>query len=119
MHFNYFYGNSAELHSFYRIPKLLLTSDEYAGVSIEAKLLYGLILDRMEMTLKNKWIDEENRVYILYPIADIQEDLNVSKKKAMEYLGELETCGLVTKKVRGLGLPSLLYPMNFIISQQK
>ena len=119
MHFNYFYGNSAELHSFYRIPKLLLTSDEYAGVSIEAKLLYGLILDRMGMSLKNKWIDEENRVYILYPIADIQEDLNVSKKKAMEYLGELEACGLVTKKVRGLGLPSLLYPMNFIISQQK
>ena len=119
MHFDNFYGNSAELHSFYRIPKLLLTSNEYAEVSIEAKLLYGLILDRMGMSLKNKWIDEENRVYILYPITNIQEDLNVSKKKAMEYLGALDTCGLVTKRVRGLGLPSLLYPMNFIVSQQK
>lgn len=114
MNFNYFYGNSAELYSFYRIPKRLLIDEAYAGLSVEAKLLYGMIIEKMSLSMKNKWIDEDDRVYVVYPISEIQEELNVSKKKAMEYLNELESFGLVTKKVRGLGLPSLLYPMNFV-----
>jgi len=114
MNFNYFYGNSAELYSFYRIPKQLLTDEAYAGLSVESKLLYGMMIDKMGLSMKNKWIDEDDRVYVVYPISEIQEELNVSKKKAMEYLNELERFGLVTKKVRGLGLPSLLYPMNFV-----
>ena len=113
MNFNYFYGVESDLYSFYRIPKILLTGKQYIKVSMEAKLLYGLLMDRMGMSLKNKWVDGDERVYIIYPISEIQDDLNVSRKKAMEYLHELETHGLVTKKVRGLGLPSLLYPMNF------
>lgn len=114
MNFSYYYGDVADLYSFYRIPKLLLIGNAYAGLSIEAKLLYGMLMDRMGMSLKNEWIDDNNRVYIIYPIAEIQDDLNVSRKKAMEYLSELVNFGLVTKKVRGLGLPSLLYPMKFI-----
>lgn len=114
MYFNYYYGDSADLYSYYRIPKILLIGQAYTGLSIEAKLLYGMLMDRMGMSVKNKWIDEDNRVFVIYPISDIQEDLNASKKKAMEYLSELVDFGLVMKKVRGLGQPSLLYPMNFI-----
>lgn len=114
MNFNYYYGNSAELYSYYRIPRILLTGEAYVGLSIEAKLLYGMLMERMGMSTKNRWIDENNRVFVIYPISEIQEDMSVSKKKAMGYLAELVDFGLVKKKVRGLGQPSLLYPMNFI-----
>ena len=64
----------------------------------------------MGLSMKNKWLDEENRVYIIYQIAEIQEDLGLSKKKAIDYLGELERFGLVEKKRRGLDLiPEILH----------
>lgn len=91
--------------------------DEFRDLSLQAKLLYGLLLDRMAMSSKNRWIDNENRVYVVYPISEMQEDLNVSKKKAIEYLKELETVGLVKKKVKGFGLPNHLYVKNFVVSQ--
>lgn len=114
MNFSYYYGNAADVYSFYRIPKELLLGGTYAELSIEAKLLYGMLMDRMGMSVKNRWIDEDDRVFVIYPISEIQEDMSISKKKAMEYLSELVDFGLVMKKVRGLGQPSLLYPMNFI-----
>jgi len=100
MAFDYIYGLSADQYSFYRIPKSLMLGDEFRDLSLQAKLLYGLLLDRMAMSAKNQWIDNENRVYVVYPISEMQEDLNVSKKKAIEYLKELETVGLVKKKVK-------------------
>ena len=117
VNFSYYYDKAAEQYSFYRIPKYLLIGDEYAGLSLQAKLLYGMILDRMDLSLRNKWIDDNNRVYVIYQISEIMESMNVSKKKAIQYLNELETCGLVTKRNRGLGLPSLLYPMNLMSIQ--
>lgn len=99
------------------IPKSLMFGDEFRDLSLQAKLLYGLLLDRMAMSAKNQWIDNENRVYVVYPISEMQEDLNVSKKKAIEYLKELETVGLVKKKVKGFGLPNHLYVKNFVVSQ--
>ena len=113
MAFNYFYGKQADQYGFVRIPKLLMTEKMFEDVSTDAKLLYGLLIGRMGMAQKNDWIDEENRVYVLYPIAEIQEDMGVSKKKAIACLSDLEKSGLVEKKVRGLGLPNLLYIKNF------
>lgn len=113
VNFNYYYGNDAELYSFYRIPRILLVDEAYAELSTDAKILYGIIIDRMGMSQKNQWIDENNRIFVTYPIAEIQKDLNISRKKAMVHLGELEEYGLISKKVRGLGQPSLLYPMKF------
>ena len=113
MAFNYFYGKQADQYGFVRIPKLLMTERMFEDVSTDAKLLYGLLIDRMGMAQKNDWIDEENRVYVLYPVAEIQEDMGVSKKKAIACLSDLEKSGLVEKKVRGLGLPNLLYIKNF------
>lgn len=114
MKFNYFYGNQADQYSFIRIPKLLVMDKEFASLTITAKMLYGLLLDRMGMSIKNKWIDTENRVYVIYPISEIQIDLGVSKKKAMECLNELEGKGLVEKQVRGSRMPNLIYIKNFI-----
>lgn len=114
MNFNYFYGRESEQFSFLRIPRNLITDARYAGLSTNAKLLYGMLLDRMEDSMQNEWIDAENKVYVIYQISEIQNDLNVSKRKAMEYLHELEACGLVEKKARGLGMPSLLYLQKFV-----
>ena len=117
MEFNYYYGDEADQFSFIRIPKLLLTGEAFADLSLQAKVLYGLLLDRMGLSVKNHWLDDDNRVFIIYQIAEIQEDLGYSKKKAMGFLGELETMGLVEKRKRGFGLPSIIYVKNFIISE--
>lgn len=117
MTFNYFYGKNADQFSFYRIPKCLMTEDKFEGLSIQAKMLYGLLLDRMGMSVSNKWIDADNKVYVVYQISEIQQDMNVSRRKAIDYLKELENYGLIQKKVRGLGLPNLLYIKNFTVMQ--
>ena len=84
-------------------------------MSFQAKILYGLLLDRMGMAQKNNWIDEENRAYVVYQIAEIMTDMNISKQKAVKSLAELVDMGLVEKKQRGLGMPSLLYIKKFTV----
>lgn len=114
MGFKYFYGTQADQFSFIRIPRVLITDKKFAGLSASAKVLYGLLLDRMGLSMKNGWLDKENRVYIIYQITEIQEDLGVSKKKAIDYLSELEEFDLIEKKRRGLGLASIIYVKNFM-----
>ena len=114
MKFDYYYGSQADQFSFIRIPKAMLTEKTFSSLSLQAKMLYGILLDRMGLSMKNGWFDSENKVYIIYQIAEIQEDLGFSKKKAIEYLAELENFGLVEKKRRGLGLPSILYVKSFL-----
>lgn len=117
MEFNYYYGNQADQFSFIRIPWVLLVDQLFAPLSIQAKLLYGVFLDRMGISMRNGWFDEKNWVYIIYQISEIQDDLGFSKKKAIDYLTELEQFGLVEKKRRGRGLPSILYIKSFMSQQ--
>ena len=117
MKFDYYYGSQADQFSFIRIPKAMLTEKTFSSLSLQAKMLYGILLDRMGLSMKNGWFDAENKVYIIYQIAEIQEDLGFSKKKAIEYLSELESFGLVEKKRRGLGLPSILYVKSFLVQK--
>ena len=114
MKFNYFYGAEADQFSFIRIPRIMLTDESFAGLSMAAKMLYGVLLDRMSMSRKNGWADEEDRIFIIYQIGEIQEDLGFSKKKAIELLSELEKFGLLEKKRRGHGLPNVLYVKSFM-----
>lgn len=118
MMFDYFYGNRADQYSFIRIPRLLITGKEFSALTIQAKMLYGLLLDRMGMSKKNKWLDQENRVYVIYPIKEIQHDMNITKKKAMEILAELEEKGLVQKQIRGSGMPNLIYIKQFAVAER-
>ncbi len=117
MKFDYYYGTQADQFNFIRIPKAMLTEKTFSSLSLQAKMLYGVLLDRMGLSMKNGWFDAENKVYIIYQIAEIQEDLGFSKKKAIDYLNELENFGLVEKKRRGLGLPSILYVKSFLIQR--
>ena len=119
--FDYYYGIEAEQFSFYRVPRLLIKDERFKGLSSDAKLLYGLMLDRMSMSMKNGWLDDENRAYIIYTIENIREDLGCSKEKAVKVLAELDASkgiGLIEKIRRGLGKPDIIYVKNFIIQDE-
>ena len=112
---NYFYGPQAEQFAFYRIPKALFTDSTFRGISTDAKVLYGLLLDWMSLSVKNGWKDEEGRVYIIFTVEAIMEHLGCSNKKAVGLLRELEEkAGLIERRRQGLGRPSLIYVKNFI-----
>ena len=113
--YDYFYGAESEQFSFYRIPKVLFTEERFKAISAEAKVLYGLLLDRMSLSAKNGWQDKENRVYIIFTIEDIMEAMGCADQKAGKLLYELESkCGLIERKRQGLGKPNLIYVKNFI-----
>ena len=103
----------ADKYSFIRIPKILMTGDTFSNLSSPSKIMYGMMIDKMGSSLKNKWLDEEGRVYIVYPVTEIQADMNLSKRKTLDCLSELEAIGLIEKRRRGGGLPSIIYVKNF------
>ena len=118
---DYYYGNEAEQYSFYRIPKILFTDERFRGVSVEAKVLYGLLLDRMALSVKNGWLDEEGRVYIVFTIASVMETLGCAEQKANKLLKELDASkgvGLIERVRRGLGKPNVIYVKNFVDKTQ-
>lgn len=115
---SYFYGKEADQYSFYKIPKLLFTDEHFKKVSVEAKVLYGLMLDRMSLSVKNQWLDEEGRAYIYYSLEDIMDALGCSNKKAITIMKELDAeagIGLIEKKRQGQGKPTMIYLKQFVI----
>lgn len=117
MAFNYYYGTQADQYNFIKVPKQIVQDAAFAELSVGAKMLYGLLLDRMNLSMKNGWFDEYNRVYIIYQIADIMRDIGMSKPTAIKYLKELVNFGLVEKQKRGLGLPDILFVKSFVIER--
>ena len=110
---DYFYGPKADLFSFYRLPKALFVDPRFRGISSESKILYGLLLDRMGLSAKNGWTDDTGRVYIIFTTEEIMEALYYADNKATKLMKELEGCGLIERKRRGLGKPNLIYVKNF------
>ena len=119
MTLDYFYGQTGELFSFYRIPKALFQEQRFQNLSTDAKTLYGILLDRMSLSVKNGWLDEQNRVFIIFTIEDVKRALCCADNKATKLLRELEEFGLIERKRRGLGRPSLVYVKNFSADSSK
>ena len=118
--FDYFRGMEAEQYTFYRIPKALFTAECFRSLSCEAKVLYGLLLDRMGLSIKNRWFDEEDRVYIIFTVEELAELLNCGTQKVVRLLKELDVksgIGLIEKKRLGLGKPNVIYVKNFTIQE--
>ena len=113
MALDYFYGQVGELFSFYRIPKALFLESRFQNLSTDAKTLYGILLDRMSLSAKNGWLDEQGRVFIIFTIEDVKRALCCADNKATKLLRELEEFGLIERKRRGQGKPSLVYVKNF------
>ena len=117
MKFKYFYGAEADQFSFYRIPKALFTDSYFKDLSSDAKILYGLMLDRMSLSIKNQWFDENNRAYIYFSIEDIMELLNCGRNKAIKSMQELDDetgIGLIEKRRQGFGKVNIIYVKTFM-----
>ena len=117
MNLDYYYGIEADQFAFFRIPKLLMKDESFKGISNTAKLVYGMLLDRMALSMKNGWLDDTGRVYIYYSIDELCEDLNCSKPTVVKLLAELDSVkgiGLIEKKKQGFGKPDRIYVKNFI-----
>ena len=122
MTFNYFYGTEADQFSFYRIPKALFTDSYFKDLSSDAKILYGLMLDRMSLSIKNQWFDDKNRAYIYFSIEDIMELLNCGRNKAIKSMRELDDetgIGLIEKRRQGFGKVNIIYVKSFMPGHTK
>ena len=116
MQFDYFYGSEAEQFTFYRIPKILITSQFFRKVSDSAKLLYGLMLDRMSLSIRNGWLDDDNRAYIFFTTNDVMEQMCCGTEKATKMLTELDSekgIGLIERVKQGQGKPAIIYLKKF------
>ena len=111
---DYFYGDEAEQYTFYRIPKVLFTAPGYRRISSDAKILYGLMLDHMGLSVCNGWLDDLNQVFIYFTLEDALEYLCCGHTKAVSLFGELDKNGLIEQKKQGQGKPSIIYVKNFI-----
>ena len=110
---DYFTADDAEEYSFYRIPKPLILNPDYRSVPVEAKMLYGLMLDRMGLSVRNGWLDEQGRVFIYYTVNSVREDLCCGKEKACKLLTDLERADLIERRRQGLTKPSITYVKRF------
>jgi Replication initiator protein A (RepA) N-terminus. len=110
---DYYYGSEAEQYTFYRFPKVLFSNDRYKSMSDSAKILYGLMLDRMGLPLKNGWLDKENRVFIYFTLEDLQEYMNCGHNKGVKIMAELDNIGLIERVKQGLGRPTIIYVKRF------
>ena len=119
MTLDYFYGQVGELFSFFRIPKALFQEQRFQDLSTDAKTLYGILLDRMSLSVKNEWFDKKGRVFIIFTIEDVKRTLRCSDNKATRLLRELEEFGLIERKRRGQGKPCLVYVKNFSAESSK
>ena len=109
----YFKKNEAEKYAFYKIPKALFTNEKHKTVSTDAKMLYGLLLDRMHLSAKNGWIDKHGRVYQFFTIKQGQELLHFGHDKIIKLFGELETVGLIERKRQGQGKANIICLKKF------
>lgn len=115
LNLDYFYGRESEQYTFYRIPKVLFTDAHYHGVPAEAKLLYGLLLDRMALSVRNGWLDSAQRVFIYFTLEEAMAMMGCGHNKAVRLFADLEKIGLIERKRQGLGRPVRIYVKNFIL----
>ena len=113
---SYFYGDEAMQFTYFRIPCQLITHPRFKHLSTDSKLLYGMLLDRMSLSIKNEWYDDTGRVYIYYTVDEIGSNLNCGRDKAMRLLAELDTgkgVGLIERVRQGQGRPTKIYVKRF------
>ena len=108
--FDYFRAADTEQFAFYRIPKALFTDKTFGKLSCEAKVLYGLMLDRICLSIRNNWIDDDGHAYIIFQSDEISELMGCGRQKTFKLLAELDTdggIGLIERCRRGQGKVSI------------
>lgn len=120
--FPYYYWNESQSYAFFRVPKILFTSGVFRNLSTDAKLLFGMLLDRMELSMKNGWYDKDGRVFIYFPLKTIMDTLDCGNKKAGQLLAELDDetgVGLISRVRQGQGKPDRIYVRKFTLPQMQ
>lgn len=117
--YDYYNTTDAEKLPFFRIPMALIKNKEFKDISTDAKLLYGLLLDRMSLSIRNDWRDARGRVYIIYTTKGVSEDLGCCPEKACKLMSELEHVGLIERRRLGQGKPSRIYVKQFTSEVEK
>ena len=115
---DYFYGTEAEQYTFYRIPKVLFTDPGFRRITADAKILYGLMLDRMGLSIRNNWLDEQERVFIYFTLEEAMDAMCCGHNKAVSLFTELDKVGLIERKKQGQGRPTKIYVKNFIRKEE-
>ena len=117
MFLDYFYENEVEEYSYINIPRVLMTKAAYRNLSSDAKVIYGMLLDRLALAVKYDWIDDEGQAYIIYLQEELQRDMNMSKRKVIETLQELESIGLIERIQRGARQADVIYLKKFFAGE--
>lgn len=113
MIYRYYTLEASKKMQFYKVPKYILSDKRFENISLDAKVLYAIMMDRISLSLENHWLDEEGHVYIIFTIDEIMERLNCQKQKATKLVNELVKCCLIQKKRLGMGRPSRIYVMDY------
>lgn len=117
MMFDFFYGDEPKQYAFYSIPQLLFTDEKFVNMSCEAKVLYGLLLDKAGLSVKNGWTDPDGKVFVYFKRQDVCEMLGCKKDKASKILAELDDekgIGLIKRVSQGQGKPTKIYVRHFL-----
>lgn len=100
--------------TFYRIPKALFADSCFREISLSAKMLYGMLLDRMTLSTRNAWQDGDGQVFVYFTLEEAQEQLGCGHSKAVRLFAELESSGLIRRKRQGQGKPTKIYVENLL-----
>lgn len=94
---------------FYRLPKVFFSNDLYKKMSNDAKIAYALLQDRLELSIKNDWFDEDGSIFFLFGNEQLGEILNCSKPTVIKIKKELQKCDLLLEKRMGLSKSNRLF----------
>ena len=97
---------------YYQMPKVFFTNEKYKKLSNDAKILYALLHDRLQVSIKNKWIDSTNSLYFIFTNQKLSEILNVSPRKITTIKKELLDTNLLDQKQKSFNAPFHLYLMK-------
>ena len=110
---DYCYGDELKVDSFCRLPRILVTDEFYCTIPAEIKILYGLMLDRVAISMSNNW-RENGRVFIYFTIREAARLLNVGKDKAIRLFNRMETLGLIRRRKQGPKQPTRIFVQTFV-----
>ena len=94
---------------FYQIPKELFINPYYKNLSSDSKLLYALLLDRLSVSMKNEWIDEDGNIFLVFSRKEAQEKLNLSDKTVTKAFKQLTSVKLIYEKRQGFRKNNIIY----------
>lgn len=106
--------NEVRRHKFIQVPKELYHNKRYKNISNDAKVLYGFLLDRLELSEKNNWVNENNEIYLIFTRSEVQQLINISSKTSTKIFKELKEVGLIYEQRQGLKKPNIIYVGHII-----